>query len=353
MRTGGANASNIWLVNPETGEETQLTSELFGVNQYDVSADGTFIAYSARDFETNTVDIYRLNLDTNETTRLTNCREDGSICDNPQWRPDGQMIAYERSASTQSIIEIWILDLRQSPTHTFSLLAEVDEEIEEEDDEHDHHVQVSGDNPRWSADGRKIAFYARGLAGIMVYDLDEPFDAPINAEIQPAFIPTGYGLVGEFSPDGTQMVFPELVIDEPLVHANLQLATLDQSNLLFEILTSVEDNAIDRADSWHPDGTTLAITRRIIGGTNATTSFQVYLMNMLTREITPLVFDPTFDHGRTHWRPDGEVLLLQRTPVEFGIGRNFTEGSQIWLYDMVTNDLTLVAERAFQPRWIP
>lgn len=334
IRTGGANVNNLWMVNPETGEEEQLTSERLGINQYDVSADGNFIAYSVRDFQTNTVDIYSLNLLTNERTQLTNCLEESSICDNPRWRPDGLMIAYERSLVNGRSTRIWLLDLKQSPTRTFSLLND---------------PEFGGDSPTWSDDGDKLAFYARGLTGIVVYD----FASTLSQDTELAFIPTSYGLVGEFSPDSTQMIFPELVTVGPLVHSNLQIATLNQGNLQFEILTPLDDDAFDRADSWHPDGTTLAMTRRNLSGEAVTQGFQVYLMDMFTREITPLVFDADYDHGRTHWRPDGEVLLLQRTPIQMGIGRNFSEDSQIWLYDMATNDLRLITTRAFQPRWIP
>ena len=110
------------------------------------------------------------------------------------------------------------------------------------------------------------------------------------------------------------MVFPEIEVNGPLVRSFLQIVFLDRETLQFQILTPVEEDAFDRADDWHPTDPTLAITRRYLSGDDVTTGFQVYLMDMITGEPSPLIFDPDYDHARTHWRPDGTMLLVQRHP---------------------------------------
>ena len=157
LRTGGANVANVWMIDPETGDETQLTDAPIGVRNYDVSADGQYIAYSARDFQTNTVDIYRLHISTGNVTRLTNCIEESSICDVPLWRADGLSIAYERSSLDARDTRIWLLDIKQLPARTFPLISD---------------PSITGSNATWSDDGEHIGFYASvdGTPGILVYD---------------------------------------------------------------------------------------------------------------------------------------------------------------------------------------
>ena len=335
MRTGGANVANIWLIDPETGEEEQISFAPIGVRSFDVSADGQYIAYSARDFETNTVDIYRLDIDSGDLIRLTNCIEESSICDFPTWRADGMTIAYERSGMDGRDTRIWLLDVTQSPALSLPLLSD---------------PTIGGNNAVWSDDGRYIGFYADldDGQGILTYRLpDNPaFDGELS------FIPSGQGLVGEFSPDGSARVFPEVEINGPLVRSFLQIVFLNQAILQFQILTPSEADAFDRADDWHPEANTLAITRRYLSGDNVTSGFQVYLIDMNTYEISPLIFDPDYDHARTHWRPDGGMLLVQRVPVRRSIGGQSPERSELWLYDMDDDTLTRLTERAYLPQWV-
>ena len=335
MRATGANVANIWLIDPETGEEEQISFAPIGVRSFDVSADGAYIAYSARDFESNTVDIYRLDIDSGDLIRLTSCLEESSICDYPVWRADGMSIAYERSGMDGRDTRIWLLDLTQSPARNAPLLSD---------------PTIGGSNVVWSDDGRYIGFYANleDGQGILTYRL--PDNPALEGEL--SFVPSGQGLVGEFAPDGSAMIFPEVEVNGPLVRSFLQIVFLDRASLQFQILTPSEADAFDRADDWHPEDDMLAITRRYLSGDNVTSGFQVYVMDMNSYEISPLIFDPEYDHGRTHWRPDGGMLLVQRTPVSTSSSGQSAERSELWLYDMNDDTLTQLTERAYLPQWV-
>ena len=62
---------------------------------------------------TGTADIKLLDLASGAVTQLTHCQT--AMCTSPVWRPDGQMIAYERAENDpqfgNSPARIWLLDL--------------------------------------------------------------------------------------------------------------------------------------------------------------------------------------------------------------------------------------------------
>ncbi len=332
---GGANVTNVWVADLDLPEDArQVTFATIGVESFTVSPDGEFIVYAERDFESGTTELRRVNLRNGAVDTLTNCIEESSVCTSPVYSPDGDKVAYERrtigravNAGNQSE-RMWILDLSTADHETYPIINEPD---------------ILGIGATWSANGNKLAFYDRSNAGFMIYD----FVAAANGDTSTTFIPSGFDVASALSPDGTQFVFPEILLDENLARSYLQIADLD--TLQFQVLTQPDENADDRASVWRPDGTSLAISRRYLSGERGTAGSQIFLLDVRDGSLDPLIFDADYSHGIFLWSPDGRYLVLQRSLI----ANANTATPEIWVYDMDTRQLTEIAENAYSPRWVP
>lgn len=324
---------NIWIADPTNpGSAEQITFSESGVFDYAVSPDGRQIVFSERRTDRPSSDLKLLDLDTRDVRVLVSC--DDSDCNAPVWRPDGDMIAYTRVDFNSNVANVgislprlWLVDLTTNPPSTQPLFQD---------------TQILGYGAQWSDDGTKIGLYDNSIPGIRIYDFE--------AE-EMSVIPSEHGTSGALSPDGTSIVFPELVLSEGTARARLTLANLET-----EALQPLSDPTVRLDDDvavWHPDGARLAIGRRY-WDERYTRGLQIYMMDVKTGEAEPLVFDETYAHGFFFWDPTGTQLVMQRFPQLTETGEVYTGGRpEIWTYSMATDELVKVAENGFFPRWVP
>jgi Tol biopolymer transport system component len=326
--------ANIWIVDPsDPSSAEQVTFSPSGIYDFSVSPDGTQIAFSENNSNTGTQDIKLLDLTTGALEQITNCADAG--CTNPVWRPDGNVIAYERveyntdlsgQGVGQSPTRVWTLDLTSRPVTTRPLFDE---------------LQVLGHTPQWDADGGRIAIYDPASGAILVRDFS---DGSLLA------VPTRAGNSGALSPDGTMLVYPEVVIsDDASAHSYLRLANLvsnDQSYLSDPSLPVDDARAL-----WSPDGERLAVARR---DESVTRGYQIYLVDPLTGEAQPVTSDPRYSNMFFWWDVTGRYLVVHRFPeLDENMQPNYTGLPEIWTLDTETLEMTQIAENAFLPRWIP
>jgi uncharacterized repeat protein (TIGR01451 family) len=114
---------------------------------------------------------------------------------------------------------------------------------------------IVGDNPSWSADGRKIAFegFFSGQAGIFVVNADGSAPTRVTTGSFPAW-----------SPDGTRLAFADRDANGG------QVFTVNLDGTGRRQLTTAPNNF---GPAWSPDGTQIAFTSTRTGGG------QVWLMN--------------------------------------------------------------------------
>lgn len=162
---GGRNA--IWLLDPHGGEARPLTSEPTPVRAFEWSPDGKQIAFTRQDEPspeeekrirerddarvvgegTKHVHLYLLDVDTGKVTRLTEGAFSIFAFD---WAPDGKRIAFDHAPGTG-------LDaLHRTDVYTVGLEGDVEPLV----------VRPGHDrNPKFSPDGKWIAFTSAGGAG--------------------------------------------------------------------------------------------------------------------------------------------------------------------------------------------
>ncbi|MBZ0283634.1 MAG: Ig-like domain-containing protein [Anaerolineae bacterium] len=331
-----ANPFNIWIADPaDPSAAQQLTFSPSGIYDFSVSPDGGKIAFSERNSSTGTMDIKMLDLDTGGIEQLTNCAD--AECKTPVWRPDGQIIAYERidynsdMAQTSSLgaspTRIWLIDLSTRPATTRPMFSD---------------SQILGYGIEWSADGQRISMFDYGSQGILVHDFRD--DSTV-------VIPSKYGNPGELSPDGMRVVYPEIILEEAQARSYLQLVDLNTNQT--RPLTTQESRVDDDTSAWSPDGSFLVIGRRNLDDAS-TRGKQLYRMNPADGTAEPLLVDPLYYHGFFAFDPTGTQLVVQRFPDAVALNDPDNPGlPQIWTFDLNTQAVVKIAEDALLPRWVP
>ncbi|MFN8371638.1 MAG: Ig-like domain-containing protein [Anaerolineae bacterium] len=327
--------TNIWIADPRDPQSAhQLTFSPTGIYDFSVSPDGTRIAFSEIDPLSDSSEIKVLDIETGGLTQITNCTAEDARCTNPVWRPDGSMMAYERidlnsdlTSVGVSPTRVWLLDLSTTPASTRPLFTD---------------TQMLGYSPVWSGDGTRLAVFDTNSSGILVYSF---------ADSSVVLIPSRTGSVGTLSPDGTRLVFPEMLLDGNMTRSTLKIADLVSND--FTDLTSPDEPIDDVMPIWNPDGYRLAIGRQYLDN-RFTRGSQMYLYDTRDSSVTPLVIDERYTNGFFSWDATGQQLVLQRFP-ELDENGNPTQFAtpEVWTYDLATDTLTLVATNANRPRWIP
>ena len=186
----GKRSNDIWVVDHGSGGKQRLTrTKLANEAMPDWNAAGTQIAYTkcGRNQFSN-CDIWVMNADGSEKTRLTSTTQPDPISPNvqetwPTWSPDGTMIAYTSNAE-DIFQDIWVMNADGTNQTRLTVNAAFDA------------------FPEWSPDGTKIAFTS---------DRDEVDDIWVmDADgTDPVRLTSGQGVDErpDWSPDGARIVF--------------------------------------------------------------------------------------------------------------------------------------------------
>ncbi len=336
-----ATLQNIWVAPvDDPGAAQPLTDTESGIYDFAVSPDGRSIAYSERDPESLLLDIYLLDLGTGNTRRLTTCGEQDSECHTPTFHPDGDILAFMRQTLNRDletvgpgVPRIWLLQLDNGAMQPLS------------GDE-----QLIGHSPQWADDGNTIAFYSADLMnpGILVYN----FNPQTSDHATVNFIPSVHGSVGALSPNGRQLVFPDIVDRSGQYYTHLKIADLDADPPEFTDFTDAQGDTDDIGVDWHPAGDEVTIVRRFTDD-RYTRGYQLYQVDVETGDTVPLLYDERYSHHYFTWNRPGTMLVIQRLQLLDDDGEvNRGARPEIWVLDAETGALTRIAEQAYYPRWV-
>lgn len=314
--------ANLYTLNPPR----QLTNSDAGINSYDVAPDGSKIVYSETPIDGSSR-LYLLDAATGQSTLLYKCQD--AICSHLTWRPDGGMIAFERAdlnsgtGTEGGLARVWLFDVAMNEAHPLF-----------------RDNQQLGVSPHWSPDSTRLAIYNAAVAGIEIHDFTNGKDTIIPAED---------GEVGEFSPDGRWLSFPKIVqIGEKFV-IHLALLDLSSAQPTQRDLVPDSDAYNDVEGAWRSDSRSLIVARhQPYEGGSQPPQPQLYDIEIATGKMTPLVTDKNYKNTRISLSPIGDRIVFER----FASDKPDAQ-TEIWLYQLDTKSLTLLATNGFDPRWIP
>jgi Tol biopolymer transport system component len=236
----------IWTMDNDGTNRQRLTDPMvyvwFGAQYPAWSPDGRKIIFDAWAPNPSNwrMNIFVMNADGSNQTRLTNNTRFDVYYRYPSWSPDGRKILFNRTASVSrgavDLDQIFVMDANGSNETNITNSSTVDQE------------------PVWSPDGSRIAFVRRSPV-VSVPGEIYVMTADGSDQVQ---LTTTIGADNDFpawSPDGTKIVFSRQLV--PSTHSNIYVMNADGS--MQTRLTIAE--ATEVCPTWSPDGTRITFVR--------------------------------------------------------------------------------------------
>lgn len=321
---------NLFRLELETGNIRRLTNTEGGIQGYAISPNHKWVAYTVQ-VTGQLSDIWALNLETGQEIQLTNCREAEASCSTPSWRYDSAVVAYTRrelnaEGGWENTERVWLVDLQSRESRP--LFDDVD---------------TVARFPVWSPTDERIAISLIDPPGIVVYDL--PTDELV-------FVASPQGITGRFTADGEALLYPATRFGEAVQYYYTHIEMIVFGENFSENTSSIRRVSgeptlpvTDGQAVLHPDGERVAVTRRYLDD-RFTEGSQIYLLNVNTDTVEPLIVDAAYAHAALSWNTDGTKLLYQRTNLS-----NYSE-IDLWVYDLENRTSTRIYDNGFMPRFL-
>ena len=322
----GAKVRQLFAVARDGGPALQLTDHAGGVWDYAIHPTGKEIVYSALR-EDGGSDLWRMGRDGSEQRVLLACSE--AACLNPVWSPDGAQIAYERR-------DIWSDAPNLDPKAGRIWLLEVETGAERPLFDYD----VALHSPVWSPGGERLAYVSPMLPGVEVLDLD-------TGELQQ--FGNEWGAAPVWSPDGTALIVPELMLEDEALVVRLVRINLEPGEMLD--ISGDEGLVKDVGPAWSPSGGWIAFGRQFLGEEQWTPGRQIWLVRPDGSEAYELLTEPMGDFYGLAWRPDGGALAYARIDLSEGV--QAVPDVSVWVFDLIARETVRVASDGVLPKWLP
>jgi Tol biopolymer transport system component len=308
--------SNLFIMNPITGDSRILVSEKEGILDYSTTQDGIEIIYSHHG-EDGTSSIESFDRLTGSTLTMVTCS--AGLCRSPKISPDGEYLVYEFISNQPGIQPgLRVYDLEMD---TQNNLGDPGEYI---------------DNPSWSVSGW-LSFYNYTRRGFEFWNpgTDETL-----------FLPNETGGDGSWSPDGRYFVCSEI----QFTSTNLAPRHLLAFDLIEETLVDLSQGNFleDLNPSFSPRGSYLAFSRKYLDPENWTPGRELWVLNLDEGQSIQLTDEIDFHHTSFAWHPDGDQLVYVRYNQA-----KLSEPPEIWQINKDGSDKVRLIINGFAPTWIP
>lgn len=319
------NTPNLWAIAVDTppgqtASPRRLTSEPSGALEFSVSPNGAEIAYNVYHPDGH-ADLRVVDVETGVARPLYEDKfaRAGLLA----WSPAGDVIAWERSALSQSSAQtglpavgqprIWLLTTDGKPVGPAGRQEGV------------------FFRPVWSPAGDRLAFADGVNSAIVVFNFT---DSPVS-------IPADTDGILSWSPDGEHLLIGALSDESPprqLIN-RVQLKTLTTQRL-----TPVDTRLHDSNATYSPDGRLIGFVRSANGFANS----QLWLMNADGSEQRPLTEDPKYKDTAVLWSPDSRYILFGRYPAT-----GASSGPELWVVDVLNGRARSLGVTGLLAAWLP
>lgn len=312
---------DLWITPAAGGQPLQLTRSGGKVLDAAPAAGGDLIYYTQKN-EQNGADLWQVGRDGQSAVKILDCGPD--LCTAAAPSPDGKHLAYQRRRAGMTpqggmgAPQVWLLTLLDGSTDL--LLAD---------------PNLHGIEPAWSPDGLRLAFYDEASVGVWLVQM---------ADRQTHLIPTDTWLGVTWQPDGGKMFYLQLRGGGEVPVEQVQALRLadGQSDRFLGEDPPEEDYSLPVFSS---DGQWMVIAARAAG---SSTPRQLWLSRADGSQRQEIVVDRTASYAAYSWSPNGTRLVFQRLDVGSSSAR-----PEVWVWERESGHLTLIAQDASRPRWLP
>jgi len=190
------------------------------------------------------------------------------------------------------------------------------------------------DKPVWSNQGDQFALFSPSENKVIVTNIDNSEQAVYEKEEV---------TLGAWSPDDSKIYNRHTHRDVTSTYSHLCVLDL-QTGEFSPIENEGLPNGQYSAPLLIPGTTLLLFSKQAITGENTS---QLWLYDFANNTVSQITDNPSYAHGNFHADVSGTFIVYQRIDVT-----KSDSTPEIWMWNLETNESTLIASAAVNPQWL-